>query len=104
MAAPGQGRDRGMAPGRKTGTSIALGDCVRLRDGRIARVRQKVGNAFKLRVRRTTSATHQFLLVQAAELERVPCPEGWMSPTGYRRYLRATLQKMRERDRRRRGA
>jgi hypothetical protein len=53
-------------------------------------------------VRRKTSATHQFLLVPAAELERVPCPEGWMSPLGYRRYLRQTLRKMRERKQRRR--
>jgi hypothetical protein len=88
---------------RNKAASIAPGDCVRLRDGRIARVRQKVGNAFKLRVRRKTSATHQFLMVSAAELEPVPCPEGWMSPTGYRRYLRQTLRKMRERARRRRG-
>ena len=82
---------------------IANGDCVRLPDGRIARVRQKSGDAFRVRVRRKTSATHQFLLVRAAELERVPCPEGWMSPTGYRRYLRETLRKMRERQRRRGG-
>ena len=92
-----------MARGSKTVRSIALGDCVRLRDGRIARVRQKVGNAFKLRVRRKTSVAHQFLLVSATELEPVPCPEGWMSPAGYRRYLRETLRKMRERKRSRRG-
>lgn len=88
-----------MAGARNIVTSIANGDCVRLRDGRIARVRHKLGNVFKLRVRRKTSATHQFLLVRAAELERVPCPQGWMSPAGYRRYLRQTLRKMRERRR-----
>jgi len=85
---------------RNKPSSIANGDCVRLSDGRIARVRQKVGTAFRVRVRRKTSATHQFLLVSAAELERVACPEGWMSPAGYRRYLRETLRKMRERARR----
>jgi hypothetical protein len=37
----------------------------------------------------------------AAELERVACPEGWMSPAGYRGYLRQTQRKMRERARRR---
>jgi hypothetical protein len=90
-----------MARRRYEFKAIANGDCVRLRDGRIARVRGKVGTAFRLRVRRKTSATHQFLVVSAAELEPVPCPEGWMSPTGYRRYLRQTLRKMRERNRRR---
>lgn len=90
-----------MARRRHDFKAIANGDCVRLRDGRIARVRQKVGAAFRLRVRRKTSATHQFLLVDAADLEPVPCPKGWMSPEGYRRYLRQTLRKMRERNRRR---
>ncbi|HKW54444.1 MAG TPA: hypothetical protein VJO12_12180 [Stellaceae bacterium] len=58
-----------------------------------------MGDLFKLRVRRKTSATHQFLLLDAAQLEPVPCPKGWMSPAGYRRYLRATLRKMRDRRR-----
>jgi hypothetical protein len=91
---------RSMPRRRNKPVSIANGDCVRLSDGRIARVRQKVGTAFRVRVRRKTSATHQFLVVSAAELEPVACPEGWMSPTGYRRYLRQTLRKMRERARR----
>ena len=91
-----------MARRRNKPRSIANGDCVRLSDGRIARVRGKVGTAFRLRVRRKNSATHQFLLVSAAEFEPVPCPEGWMSPAGYRRYLRETLREMRERQRRRR--
>jgi len=85
---------------RRKPISISNGDCVRLGDGRIARVRGKVGTAFRLRVRRKTSATHQFVLVSAAELEAVPCPKGWMSPAGYRRYLRETLRKMRARARR----
>ena len=33
-----------------------------------------------------------------AQLEPVECPRGWMSPDGYRRYLRVTLAKMRERE------
>lgn len=84
---------------RTTLGSITAGDCVRLPDGRVARVRQRRGDVFKVRVRRQTSNTHQFLLLRSADLERVPCPKGWMSPDGYRRYLRVTLRKMRERNR-----
>jgi hypothetical protein len=79
--------------------AIENGDCVRLADGRIARVRQRIGDMIKVRVRRKTSDTHQFLLLKASELERVSCPKGWMSSEGYRRYLRVTLRKMRERQR-----
>ena len=76
---------------------IRDGDCVRLPDGRIGRVRGKAGKLYKIRVRRKTSATHQFLLCEARRLRRVACPAGWMSPAGYRRYLRVTLAKMRQR-------
>ena len=78
------------------------GDCARLPDGRVARVRARLGAAYRVRVRRQGGMTHQFLVVEAAKLEPVPCPKGWMSPAGYRRYLRATLAKLRERQRRRR--
>ncbi len=77
--------------------TIRNGDCVRIPDGRIARVREKSGGRYKVRVRRPTSATHQFLWFPAAELKPVACPAGWMSPTGYNRYLRTTLAKMRQR-------
>jgi hypothetical protein len=50
---------------------------------------------YKVRVRRATSETHQFLWFQAQELEPVECPAGWMSPTSYNRYLKTTLAKMR---------
>jgi hypothetical protein len=40
---------------------------------------------------------HQFLTFTAAELPRVECPNGWMSPEGYARYLKVTLGKMRQR-------
>jgi hypothetical protein len=63
------------------------GDCVRLPDGRIGRVRGVSGGRYRVRVRRKTSATHQFLLFAAKELKRVDCPKGWMSPEGYMRYL-----------------
>ncbi|MER3424163.1 MAG: hypothetical protein C4293_14025, partial [Nitrospiraceae bacterium] len=76
------------------------GDCVRLPDGRIARVRDRTGGKVKVRVRRKTSRTHQFLVVAAGELERIQCPKGWMSPEGYNRYVKTTLAKMRERERR----
>ena len=72
-----------------------MGDCVRLPDGRIGRVRAKSGGQY--RVRRTTSATHQFLTLAAKDLERAACPRGWMSPEGYARYLATTLAKMRQR-------
>ncbi len=78
-------------------TRIQEGDCVRLPDGRIGRVRTCGESTCTIRVRRATSKTHQFVEVGLAELERVDCPRGWMSPEGYNRYLAATLSKMRER-------
>jgi hypothetical protein len=76
---------------------IRLGDCVRVPDGRIGRVREASRTKYRVRVRRQTSKTHQFLVLTAAEMEPVDCPAGWMSPTGYRRYLRITLAKTRAR-------
>ena len=80
--------------------SIQPGDCVRLPDGRVARVRDAEDGKWRVRVRRQTTQTHQFLRFSAAELEKVECPKGWMSPAGYNRYLAATLAKMRARQRR----
>jgi len=37
-------------------------------------------------------------VLTAAQMEPVVCPAGWMSPPGYRRYLRVTLAKMRQRE------
>ncbi len=76
---------------------IRVGDCVRVPDGRIGRVREKVGHVYRVRLRRATSQTHQFLEFQGRDLVRVECPEGWMSPEGYLRYLDVTLRKMRQR-------
>lgn len=70
---------------------------MRLPDRRIARVRERVGDAYRVRVRRTTSKSHQFLLMKATELEGVDCPKGWMGPEGYNRYLTVTVKKLRER-------
>ncbi len=78
---------------------IRNGDCVRLADGRPARVRERLGDRYKVRVRRKRSDTHQFLIVEAKDLAPIPCPKGWMSPDGYRRYLRVTLAKLRQRQR-----
>ena len=78
-------------------TSIRDGDCVRIPDDRIGRVRAVVGSAYRVRVRRKTSQSHQFLMLAAKDLQRVDCPKGWMSPIGYLRYLRVTLAKMRQR-------
>lgn len=77
--------------------SIRVGDCVKIPDGRVARVREGMHGKYKVRVRRTSSKTHQFLVFDAADLERIECPKGWMSPEGYNRYLAQTLAKMRER-------
>ncbi len=77
----------------------SVGDCVRVPDGRIGRVREVAAGHYRVRVQRATSKTHQFLLLRAGELSRVECPSGWMSPAGYRRYLEATLAKLRARQR-----
>jgi hypothetical protein len=77
--------------------TFRAGDCVRIPDGRIGRVREVSNGRYRVRVRRTTSATHQFLMFDARDLKRVECPKGWMSPAGYLRYLRVTLAKMRKR-------
>jgi hypothetical protein len=74
-----------------------VGDCVRIPDGRIGRVREVSSGQCRVRVRRTTSATHQFLMFSPQELKRADCPKGWMSPEGYARYLRVTLAKMEQR-------
>ena len=74
-----------------------VGDCVALADGRIGRVREVSGRMCRVRVRRTTSKTHQFLMFEAGDLRPTRCPKGWMSPQGYVRYLTATLAKMRQR-------
>ena len=76
---------------------FVVGDCVRVPDGRIGRVRAVGRSVYRVRVRRLTSKTHQFLRLSAGDLERVACPKGWMSPDGYRRYLKPTLAKMRKR-------
>jgi len=70
------------------------GDCVKIPDGRIGRLRDFVDGAYKVRVRRKTSNTHQFLMFSKDELTKVACPTGWMSPEGYNRYLKKTLAKM----------
>jgi len=50
---------------------IRDGDCVRLPDGRSARVRARVGDSYKVRVRRNASHTHQFLLIKGEDLELI---------------------------------
>jgi hypothetical protein len=77
--------------------SITIGGCVKLPDGRIGRVRERSAKGYKVRVLRKTSRTHQFVVVPAEDLKIVSCPQGWMSPDGYNRYLKTTLEKMRKR-------
>ncbi len=74
-----------------------IGDCVRIPGGRVGRVREVSGGKVRVRVRRMTRASRQFLELAGKELKRVECPKGWMSPKGYARYLRVTLAKMRRR-------
>ncbi len=81
-------------PKEETKMNIQPGDCVKIPDGRIARVREAKGDVYRVRVRRKTSNTHQFLLLPRDALTIVPCPKGWMSPEGYNRYLKVTLEKM----------
>jgi hypothetical protein len=75
--------------------NINSGDCVRIPDGRIARVRDRIKEVYRVRVRRKTSQSHQFLDLHEEDLTKVDCPKGWMSPDGYNRYLKVTLEKMR---------
>ena len=82
---------------------FAVGDCVRVPDGRVGRVRAVEARQYRIRVQRRTSKTHQFLLLRASDLSRVECPPGWMSPDGYRRYLKPTLAKQRARQRKKRA-
>jgi hypothetical protein len=77
--------------------AIEPGDCVKIPDGRIGRVRDQDGDHYRVRVMRKTSHTHQFLKFPGAALTVVPCPKGWMSREGYIRYLETTLAKMRQR-------
>jgi hypothetical protein len=73
---------------------IKSGDCVKIPDGRIARVRDNFKGIYRVRVRRETSQTHQFLEFNQNDLSKVDCPPGWMSPEGYNRYMKITLHKM----------
>jgi hypothetical protein len=77
---------------------IQTGDCVKIPDGRIARVRGNSKGIYRVRIRRKTGETHQFLEFREKELIKVVCPKGWMSREGYNRYLKITLEKMRARN------
>lgn len=79
---------------------FAVGDCVKVPDGRVGRVRARDENGYRVRLQRKTSKTHHFMTFRAGVLKRVQCPEGWMSPDGYRRYLKPTLAKLAKRQRR----
>lgn len=74
-----------------------VGDCVKLPDGRVGRIRGRRAGEYRVRVRRTTSKTHQFVFLAGSKLKGIACPDGWMSPEGYRRYLKPVLANMRRR-------
>jgi hypothetical protein len=76
---------------------ISSGDCVRIPDGRIGRVRDITKKEYRVRVRRKNSKNHEFLKFTVKEVTKVQCPKGWMSPEGYNRYLKKTLSKMKKR-------
>lgn len=77
--------------------AIRPGICVAIPDGRIGRVRERSDGGYRVRVRRATSTSHQFLVLAGTDLRPVDCPKGWMSPTGYSRYLKVTLAKLHQR-------
>jgi hypothetical protein len=77
---------------------IRIGDCGRIPDKRARRVREKLGEKNKVRVRRMTGQTHQFLIFPRMELKVVECPAGWISRAGYNRCPKITLAKMRLRN------
>lgn len=79
---------------------LSNGDCVKIPDGRIGRLRGKIGSKYKIRVRRITGKSHQFLLYSPGHLKKAACPKGWMSPAGYNSYLKKTMAKMRRREKR----
>lgn len=78
--------------------AIERGACVKIPDERIARVRDGANGMCRVRVRRQTSKSPTFLEFHESDLTAVDCPKGWMSPAGYRRYLKVTLEKMRVRN------
>lgn len=83
--------------GEGMGERIVIGGCAKIPDGRIGRVREKIGGQYKIRVRRKTGVSHQFLIFDSKQLKAVKCPKGWMSIQGYNRYLKITLAKMKAR-------
>ena len=77
--------------------SISSGDCVRIPDGRIGRVRDITKKEYIVRVRRKNTKNHEFLKFTIKEVTKMQCPKDWMSPEGYNRYLKQTLSKMKKR-------
>ena len=62
-----------------SGDDIGPGDCVKLPDGRVARVREAHGGEYRVRVRRRTSRTHQFLSLPGGP-DQGPLPQGMDEP------------------------
>ena len=74
---------------------ITVGDCVRVPGGRLGRVRARVAAGWRVRVRRHSGTSNEFLVLLPSQMRRIPTPKGWMTPIGYRRYLKATLARLR---------
>lgn len=77
--------------------AIKAGDCVKLLDGRTGRARNSEKSRYRVRVSRKNSKSHQLLWLTGVEITKIQCPDGWMSPEGYNRYIRKTLSKMKQR-------
>lgn len=73
---------------------IKVGDCVKIPDERIGRVRSIDNGMVKIRIRRKSGKSNEFVTLHRSQIAIVPCPQGWMSPDGYRKYLQKTLEKM----------
>jgi hypothetical protein len=55
--------------------TIHQGECVKVPDGRIARVRDRVADGYKVRLCRKTGKSHQLLTFARKDLERVDYPK-----------------------------
>lgn len=78
-------------------TRIQPGDCVRIPDGRLGRVREVTADGCKVRVRRPSGHSDEFVDLAERDLEITTCPKGWMTPAGYLRYLAGVHAALRER-------
>lgn len=63
----------------------------------IGRIRKKEGNYYKVRIKNSNNKYYKFYIIQEKYLKWIECPRGWMSKEGYNNYLRKTLSKIKQR-------